>query len=817
MNFNQEQQKIIDSVFGAYLVCAPVGTGKTTVLAQRVLSALKQGIKPEEILCLTFTNKAAAEMVSRIKTKIIQTEIINALTVKTFHGFCANIVKSEAKELGLNTDFTIIDEEEQMQIFENILEEYPELKEVRNDKLFDKISRSRLTEMENVIGCKTSQISLTKIEEQIKDRYFKKLTDLNVLDFNELVVYTLRILYLEENLKKKWVGRYKFIQVDEFQDTHLSEYLVVKELAKVHKNITFIGDLDQTIYSWRGSNPLFIAKIFKSHFAPVIEYDLTENYRFNPYLLSAVKSFLSSFENSYTKELTTSNSGGREKCITMFGGFDFKEEISFVINELKRLRAEEPSTTVAVLSRGHSLIRESVINFEEKNEPFITVDKFRFFRRQEIKDLLACVKILFNKFDTESAARMTLRPEKIMTAPAFKKMISEIEFTGLRVCDFFSFVNFGRSEPFEKLVQAVDKGRVIVLDTETTGTNPMTDEIVQIFAQEIVGGKSGDKRHFYLKNSVPVGLSENIHGLSDEFLKEKGEDPKIVLTEIISFIGKDAIVGHNVYFDFKMIVENCRRLDIKQNIKEFYDTLDLSRRFIKSENYKLSTLSKLLNFSSATHSADDDVAATIDLFLYLVKQLKKHTKEREKFFKEYGSKFLSLALKIENWRKVIRDFRPDKAVEFIFEDSGLKKYYYEDDKEKEKAKNIQMLLNFLVHYDDKEKEAEISLQEMVSRFALAKNLDFLGLESGKTPIITIHQAKGLEFDYIFIIGMNEFKFPAYKSDLEEEKRLFYVALTRAKKHIYLSYSNNNMTSFGSRPQTRSRFIDSLEQKYLEYL
>jgi len=143
MQFNEQQQKIIDTVFGAHLISAPVGTGKTTILSERVVSALKNGIKPEEILCLTFTNKAAGEMVTRIKTKITQTEIASALTIKTFHGFCANIVKGEAKELGLNTDFTIIDEEEQMQIFENILEEYPELKEARNDKLFDKISRSR--------------------------------------------------------------------------------------------------------------------------------------------------------------------------------------------------------------------------------------------------------------------------------------------------------------------------------------------------------------------------------------------------------------------------------------------------------------------------------------------------------------------------------------------------------------------------------------------------------------------------------------------------------------------------------------------------
>ncbi len=817
MNFNQEQQKIIDTVFGAHLVCAPVGTGKTTVLAQRVLSVLKQGVKPEEILCLTFTNKAATEMLERIKSQIPEKEVWEKLTVKTFHGFCANLVKSEAEILGLSRDFSVIDEEEQMQIFESILDDYPELKQPRNDKLFDRLYRHRLAETENLIGCKTAQTPLNKEEEIIKDKYLQKLSDLNVLDFNELVVNTLKVLYLEEKSKQKWSSRYRFIQVDEFQDTHLSEYLVVKELAKVYKNIAFIGDLDQTIYSWRGSNPTFISQIFKSHFAPVTEHYLTVNYRFNPHLLLAVKSFLNSFEKTHTGELTTPNNGGKEKCITVWRGFDFNEEIGFVIEELKKIRQEEPQVSVAVLSRGHQLIREAVSKFEEKNEPFITVDKFRFFRRQEIKDLLACIKIIFNKFDTESAARLTVRPEKIMTAPAFKKMTEEISPSGLRVCDFLSFENFGRSEPFEKLLVSMEKGRLVVLDTETTGINPLRDEIVQIFAQEVKSGVPGEKLHFYLKNSVPVGSSQDVHGLSDEFLREHGQDPKTVLQKINEFIGSDAVVGHNVYFDLKMMEENCKRLGLKKVIKEFYDTLDLSRRLLQSENYKLTTLSNLLGLSSATHSADDDVAATIDLLLKLGQILKKNIKEREKFFKEYANKFLALALKMENWKKTVRDVRPDKAVEFIFTDSGLKKYYEENDQTGEKIKNVEKLLNFLKYYDDFEKDSENALKELVGRFALAKNLDFLGLESGKTPIITVHQAKGLEFDYVFIIGMNEFKFPAYKSDLEEEKRLFYVALTRAKKHIYLSYSDNYLSSYGPRQQARSRFIDSLEQKYLEYL
>lgn len=191
----------------------------------------------------------------------------------------------------------MFDESEQFETLKNILDEYPEISmNSQNSKrqvmdLIDKIYSYRLNKLEQEIGCAVNDFSLDKTLKEIGGKYIKALNDQNALDFNELVLLTIEALYLDKKTKNKWAERYKFIQLDEFQDTHLSEYLILKELAKIHKNIALIGDLDQTIYSWRGSMPFFIAKLFKKHFAPVSELKLEINYRFNKNILGAIKSF----------------------------------------------------------------------------------------------------------------------------------------------------------------------------------------------------------------------------------------------------------------------------------------------------------------------------------------------------------------------------------------------------------------------------------------------------------------------------------------------------------------------------------------------
>jgi len=821
MEFNKEQQAIIDNVFGAFLISAPVGTGKTTILTERVAKALEVGIKPEEILCLTFTNRASEEMAERIKARIGKKEIYDEITIKTFHGFCAYFIKAESKTIGLPRDFAIFEEEEQSEVMKKILEKHPDIfiNEEKSGReifsLIEKIYDARLNHLLREIGCQIDEIKVDKTIEAMAEEYHQALVDQNALDFNELVLLTLKTLSQDENIKNKWAQKYRFIQLDEFQDTHLSEYLVVKELAKVHKNISFIGDLDQTIYSWRGSRPYFLAKLIKSHFSEVKELSLTTNYRFNPNILSAVKSFLASFVNPSTKELNTlKENDSKEKAINVFSAYNFREEISWVIEKIKNLRESEPEAKIAVIARANYLITKSAEVFTEKGVAHITVDKYEFFRRQEIKDLYAYLKIIFNRFDLEAAYRLVKRPPRNIGPVTLKDIIEKGGDCALKVCDFLNFKNYKYPEPFFNLVNRFDKGRLVVLDTETTGTDVLKDDIIQIFATEIIAGVPGKKFHYYLKNKIPVGFSETIHGLSDEFLKANGEDPKKILKLLKDFIGTDAVIGHNVNFDLTMILENGQRHKIKFDFAEYYDTLDLARRLVESPNYRLTTLAQILGLSTATHDAEDDVSATVDLLGVLIERLRKGAGARVKLWQEYSGKFLTIANSFESWQKAVLKNRPAEILKKVWEESGLAEYYEKEPDASKRLKSIEELVKVFNEKDTPDKRPEVSLRELIHYAALVRDINFLGLEKGKVPIVTAHQVKGLEFDYVFIIAMNEYIFPNAKSDLEEEKRLFYVAMTRAKKKIFISYSrfrDNEM------PATKSRFIDYIDESHIDFL
>jgi len=817
MNFNQEQQTIINSIYGAYLVSAPVGTGKTTVLSERVLKAIELGIKPEEILCLTFTNKAAEEMRNRIKTRINEKEKFDEIVISTFHGFCSYFIKAEAKQLGVANDFLVIDEDDQIEIIKDVIKKEKINLEVENTfqikDYIEKIYKSRLNNLEKKIGCQIMNLEIDNNLKLLNSEYQKKLKEENVLDFSELVLITMEALYFNEELKNKWTSRFKFIQLDEFQDTHLSEYLVVKQLARVHKNLSFIGDLDQTIYSWRGSDPVLISKIFKEHFKPVQEIFLLDNYRSSIKLLKAIEPVLDNMNYKHTKEIIGQKQGTEDNPIEIIDAYNFSEEISQVVHHIKKIREKNEKASIAVLARTHNIINLTAEIFSQQGIAHITVDQYNFFRRQEVRDIYAYLKIIFNKYDTESAYRIVSRPKRNIGETTLTEIREQGGKFGLRISDFFIFDNFLYQEPFEKLLNTWKKGRIVVLDTETTGTNTNKDEIIQIYAREVINGVAKNEFHHYIKNTIPVGTSEAVHRISDEFLLKKGEDTKEILKKLQEFIGNSMVVGHNVNFDLAMIVANGKRSGINFEFKTHADTLDLSRRLVESTNYKLNTLAQKFNLETATHSADDDVNATIGLLSVLIEKLKQGESERKELFGKYKKKFIKLAGQIKDWEMKAKTTKPVDFLEYIFENSGLEEYYGNDHEKEKRFHSYETLKKlFTKKYEENETENyEEVLRDLINYSSLVKNIDFLGLEKGKIPIVTVHQVKGLEFDYVFLISMNEYKFPSYASlksnDLEEEKRLFYVALTRAKQKVFLSYSNFDNYN---RTQTKSRFLGYLK-------
>ena len=816
LQFNKQQKEIINNIEGAYLVAAPVGTGKTTVLTERIIKAIEAGIRPNEILCLTFTNRAAEEMRERIKNKLCR-EDFSEIIINTFHGFCAYFLKSEAKTLGISNDFVIIDDTEQLDILEKLARKYY-FEEDFNLKSFpDKIYKSEQHRLYQKIGIIVNKpLILSKTKEDLKKEYQQIIARQNAFDFNQLVIQTLEALYLNKRVQKKWARRFRFIQLDEFQDTHLSEYLVIKELAKIHKNIALIGDLDQTIYGWRDSKPYDIVKLFRQHFAPVKEFNLEINYRFNPSLLLALRSVLTNF-NSLTKNLKSHQEGERlDKPITIFRAYNFSEEINWVIENIKNIREKEKKAKIAVLARLHSSIKGAASIFKEKGIAHITIDQYDFFRRQEIKDACAYLKALIGNIDMDVARRLTQRPRRDIGDKTLEIIYKEGAPIGLKISDFLYFNNYRFKEPFEALLSSWKNGRIVVLDTETTGTDVYKDNIVQIYAQEIIDGRPGRSLHYYLKSEIPVGYSEEIHGLSDEFLEKEGRDPKEILKKLREFLGNDIIVGHNVNFDLAMIKENGRRRGINFSFFGWHDTLDISRRFLELENYKLTTIAKSLKLRSASHSADDDVAATVDLLSELIKYLKKDDLKREKLWNKFKKKFIFLAQQLDSWRPLIKKQRPARVLQIVLEESGLKEFYQKDSSSKTRLKSLDTLIKLFQKRDDANESCEVSFNNLIHYISLVRNIDFLGLDQGKIPIVTIHQVKGLEFDYVFLIKMNEKFFPSYKdyNDLEEAKRLFYVALTRARKKIFISYSN--FDDF-NRPLSPSHFINFIDKKYCQQI
>ncbi|MGA9380685.1 MAG: UvrD-helicase domain-containing protein, partial [Phormidium sp.] len=542
---NPEQRKIINHINGAILVLAPVGTGKTRVLSSRVVQAINSGIPPEKILCLTFTNRAAKEMQQRLAQMCPQE--FRHITIKTFHSLCTSMLRIEARQIGLPADFVVYDDADCLGIIKDIfgLSEHQELQnkfsQVSNCKL--KASHFQLSPnypLEKLFA------SLGIREAQLASQYQATLQERHALDFADLIFYVRSMLYSYPEIRQRWEKRFDFIQVDEVQDTHLSEYEIVRCLASRTGNIAMIGDLDQTIYEWRGSEPEKVISQFKQEFQPQ-EYSLTWNYRATKTLLNAASAFADSFTHRYTK-ITPAPTCEVGELIPVYAAKNELDEARWIATQIQTLANNEPSfayNRLAVLTRNHKRIEVISKVLENFNIPCVTVEQHQFFMRQEVKDALAYLRLILNPFDTGSMLRMLLRLSRGIGSVTIENVIKEGEACGFKLTDMASTQTFIDGDPFSSLLRAYNEGTIVVFDVETTGFSASEDEVVEIAAAKLVKGKLEDEFHSYIANTVPVGESEQIHGYSDKFLAANGKPAFAVFQEFLSFAKDALLVGHN--------------------------------------------------------------------------------------------------------------------------------------------------------------------------------------------------------------------------------------------------------------------------------
>ena len=375
-------------------------------------------------------------------------------------------------------------------------------------------------------------------------------------------------------------------------------------------------------------------------------------------------------------------------------------------------------------------------------------------------------------------------------------------------------------DAFYCLLTELDKGNIVVFDVESTGINTTEDEIIQIAALRLDRyGQVQAKFDRFLRTTKPVGNSYFVHGFSDEFLAEKGEDPAEVLKDFLSFSKGTVIVGHNVGYDISILTSQLSRFNLaKPSFLASYDTLDIFRRFYPNlANHKLAFLSDYFALpNKPTHNAFADIMATANLLLLAIeKNIRPTALERMAYIEKYLKQFSSMADIIEKLTSQSYQRRPCELIAEIVKAVQIKEFY-EKNGEEQRIIRIREFYLIAKDYDDLKLNPRDALFELLKMTALSNSeMDRILVKRPRIPIITVHQAKGTEFDYEFLAGMQDNTFPSYQAlkngNLEEEKRLFYVAITRAKKKLYISSSKN----VKGRSQTVSQFIKNIPAKFIE--
>ncbi len=419
---NEQQLQAVKAIGSPLLIIAGAGSGKTRVLTYKIAYLIKEvGVDPFKILAITFTNKAAKEMKKRVIELV--GKIGEFMWISTFHSFCARILRVEISKIGLSPNFVIYDEEDQLNLILKCLSELDiDSKRFPPRAISAVISDAKNKLIDYDTFNKKAIDYYEKIVAKIYPVYQKKLISANALDFDDLLMYMVDLLKNFPEVKEKYQKMFKYILVDEFQDTNLAQNELVILLGEKYKNVYVVGDDDQSIYSWRGAEIENIIN-FDKNFKNIKIIKLEQNYRSTKNILNAANFLILNNENRKKKKLWTNNEQG--ELISKYTAIDEKEEVRFVIKKIKQLMKERKKTykDFAIFYRTNAQSRAVEEIFIKENIPYKIFGGLRFYDRKEIKDILAYLKIISNPHDIISLLRIINVPARKIG----KSTISEIE------------------------------------------------------------------------------------------------------------------------------------------------------------------------------------------------------------------------------------------------------------------------------------------------------------------------------------------------------------------------------------------------------
>lgn len=418
---NKEQQQAVQHTEGPLLILAGAGSGKTKVLTVRIAHLLAQGVNPYEILAITFTNKAAKEMKSRVEGLV--GDVANRIWLSTFHSFCAKFLRFELDNfLGYNSNFTIYDTSDSQAVIKAAL------KALNLDDKYYPVGAM----IGAISDAKNKLLFASDFRKQARDFYQQKVADVyeyyerelrknNALDFDDLLLVAVKLLQSNETVLDKYSKRFRYVMIDEYQDTNHAQYLLAKLLAAHWKNIAVVGDADQSIYAWRGADIQNILD-FEKDYPNCTSIKLEQNYRSTKIILDAANAVIENNEGRPKKNLWTDKTEGAK--IQHFTAQSEHEEAAFIGDTIAKKHDIHgvPYGDMAILYRTNAQSRVLEEALIKRALPYTMVGGTKFYDRKEIKDVLAYLRVLYNPFDDLSLLRIINVPKRSIGATTVAKL-----------------------------------------------------------------------------------------------------------------------------------------------------------------------------------------------------------------------------------------------------------------------------------------------------------------------------------------------------------------------------------------------------------
>lgn len=734
-SLNPAQREAVLTTEGPLLVLAGAGSGKTRVLTFRIAHMLGDlGVKPWQILAITFTNKAAAEMRERLAALIPSGT--RGMWVCTFHAMCVRMLREDADLLGYTGQFTIYDDDDSKRMVRDIMQALGiEQKQFPINMIRSKISSAKNAMIGPEDMLKSADSPNDKKAAQVYLELERRLRVANAMDFDDLLVRTLELLRTRPEVLDKYQERFRYISVDEYQDTNHVQYEIANLLAAKYQNLMVVGDDDQSIYSWRGADITNILD-FEKDFKNCKTVKLEQNYRSTGHILSAANAVVRHNSQRKDKRLFTAEGDGEK--IQAFQASDERDEGRWIAGEIEKLHAKGTSyDDIAVFYRTNAQSRILEDMFLRAGVPYKIVGGTRFFDRAEIRDVMAYLKMIVNPADEMSVKRVINTPRRGIGSTSIQKIE---QLARDNRCSFFQACEIATAE-----------------------TGMFSAKVRNGLSSFVSLVREGRRMDGELKDVVEMIVDKT--GLLQAFRAEGTMESESRAENIQEFLGV-AAEFEETHEDIEGTLESLEELRAAG-----VADVPAGAEPEPGPSAPASSFEALVGARDAAGSNPLDSLAAPAL-----------------------SPQDALAAAIAGNAYAAPTELPAGAVH---------------------ADEIERTYGPLTCK---------ALPALMEWLALRSDLDSLAGETHAITMMTIHSAKGLEFPAVFVAGMEEGIFPHVHdfggSDdpgkLEEERRLAYVAITRARKRLFLTYAATRRTYGSTSANPRSRFLNEIPFEDIEF-